>query len=187
VVYSTTIGDSQPTAKSVAVAALPVSVVTQAEIEDVNSDVNDAQVSGKKLGAMYLMTPTTGGSPVLVCATGADADDTWVTFGTDNLVTEIGTRTTPGTWTLTDLTVGKPLIIGVDGQDKVSDFVVRFRVISGSDIGKSIQPGVVFSLGAFIDEWDDKRANPSFVLVPTATSVAIDIHVTNGAVARAYQ
>jgi len=84
--YSTTIGDSQPTAKSVAVAALSVSVVTQAEIEDVDADVNDAQVSGKKLGALYIMTLTSGGSPVLVCATGADADDTWVTFGTTQVV-----------------------------------------------------------------------------------------------------
>lgn len=85
--YSTIIGDSQPTAKSVAVAALPFSVVTQAEIEDVDADVNDAQVSGKKLGAMYLMTLTTGGYPVLIVASGPDTDDVWYTVDVTTRVT----------------------------------------------------------------------------------------------------
>jgi len=80
--YSTTIGDAQPTAKVVAAAALPISVVTQAEIEDVDADVNDAQVSGKKLGACYIMTLTSGGNPILVIATGAAADDDWLAQGT---------------------------------------------------------------------------------------------------------
>ena len=85
--YSTKIGDSQPVAKSVAVAALPVSIVTQAEIEDVDSDVNDYLVSGKKKGALYLMTTTTGSYPVLVCAMGSDADDVWVTVDVTTRVT----------------------------------------------------------------------------------------------------
>lgn len=76
--YSTKIGDSQPVAKVVAVAALPISVVTQAEIEDADADVNDSLVSGKKYGACYVMNETTGNLPVIVVATGTATTDTWV-------------------------------------------------------------------------------------------------------------
>jgi len=75
--YSNKIGDSQPVAKVVAVAALPVSVVTQAEIADIDADVNDADVSGKREGSIYLMKETTGSKLVLVVAAGSAKDDVW--------------------------------------------------------------------------------------------------------------
>ena len=77
--YSTIIGDSQPTAVSCPVAAFPFSLVTQADIEEADSAVNNALVSGKKKGACFLMTTTTGSYPVLVCAMGSTKTSTWVT------------------------------------------------------------------------------------------------------------
>lgn len=85
--YSTIIGDAQPTAVICPAAALPFSIVTQAEIQDVDSAVNNHLVSGKKKGALYLMTTTTGSYPVLVCAMGPDADDDWVTVDVTTRVT----------------------------------------------------------------------------------------------------
>lgn len=85
--YSTIIGDQQPAAAICAAAALPVSVVTQAQIEDVDSPVNNKLISGKKKGALYLMTTTTGSYPVMVCAMGAEASDVWVTVDVTTRVT----------------------------------------------------------------------------------------------------
>jgi hypothetical protein len=76
--YSTKIGDAQPTAVKATVAALPVSVVTAVEVSDAADPVNNTLVSGKKLGACYIMTERTGGLPVLVIATGSDTTSTWV-------------------------------------------------------------------------------------------------------------
>jgi hypothetical protein len=76
--YSTTIGDAQPTAETVTVAALPISVVTQADIADANSAVNNSLLSGKKYGACYIMKETTGELPVIVVATGTATTDAWV-------------------------------------------------------------------------------------------------------------
>jgi hypothetical protein len=75
--YSTKIGDSQPAAVSAVVAALPISVVTQAEIEDANAAVNIALVSGKKDGACYIMKETTGGANVIVVAEGSATTSVW--------------------------------------------------------------------------------------------------------------
>ena len=85
--YSTIIGDAQPAAVSCPAAAFPFSLVTQAEIEDVDSAVNNHLVSGKKKGALYLMTTTTGSYPVLVCAMGSTAASTWVTVDVTTRVT----------------------------------------------------------------------------------------------------
>jgi hypothetical protein len=76
--YSTKIGDSQPDAVAAVAAALPISVVTQAELADADSAVNNALVSGKKYGACYIMNETTGHLPVIVVAVGSDANSSWV-------------------------------------------------------------------------------------------------------------
>jgi nitrogenase molybdenum-iron protein alpha/beta subunit len=75
--YSTRIGDIQPDAVSAVVAALPISVVTQAEIEDATAAVNIALYSGKKDGACYIMKETTGSANVMVIAEGSEATDVW--------------------------------------------------------------------------------------------------------------
>lgn len=75
--YSTKIGDSQPAAVAAVVAALPISVVTQAEIADISSAVNNTLVSGKKDGACYIMKETTGGANVIVVAEGSATNSVW--------------------------------------------------------------------------------------------------------------
>lgn len=73
---SAQIGDSQPVARNAVVSSLPISVVTQAEIEDIDAAVNDALVSGKRLGGTYVITLTAGGTDIVV-AQGVDADSEW--------------------------------------------------------------------------------------------------------------
>jgi len=76
--YSTKIGDAQPTAVTVVVSALPISVVDQADVEDIDSSVNNSLLSGKAYGACYLMKETSGALPVMIVATGTATTDTWV-------------------------------------------------------------------------------------------------------------
>ena len=85
--FSTKIGDSQPTAEAVTVAALPISVVTQAEIADADDPVNNAMLSGKKYGACYIMNETAGNLPVIIVATGTATTDTWVRQDTKAVIT----------------------------------------------------------------------------------------------------
>lgn len=75
--YSTKIGDSQPSAVTVAVASFPLSIVAQADIEDSGSDENNTLVSGKAEGACYLMKETTGSKLVLIVAAGSSTTDVW--------------------------------------------------------------------------------------------------------------
>ena len=91
-------------------------------------------------------------------------------------VTLLETRTTTGTWTITSLVIGKPLYIGGDFRDVTVNTVreVRFRVESGSILGASPITGTG-------SDWEvnstdgTNPTNPSFVLIPTATSVVIEI------------
>ena len=75
--YSIKIGDSQPAAVAAVVAAFPISVVTQAEIANINSAINNTLVSGKKAGACYIMKETTGGAYVMVIAEGSSKNSRW--------------------------------------------------------------------------------------------------------------
>lgn len=75
--FSLTIGDSNKRGNN-KVSAMALSVVPQSEIEDVDSFVN---TRGKKLGACYLMQTTFKKNLLLVCSTGPDQADPWVTFG----------------------------------------------------------------------------------------------------------
>lgn len=74
------IGDSQAVARNAVVASLPISVVTQAELEDATSAVNDTLISGKKYGSTYLVALTAGGFDIAV-ATGVDTTSDWATVG----------------------------------------------------------------------------------------------------------
>lgn len=73
--YSDNIGDSQPTAKKSFVSVLDLPLVTQAELEDKTSAINDRLLSGKKLGAWIGVIPTAGGSDIAVAQGGADVSD----------------------------------------------------------------------------------------------------------------
>ena len=81
----TVIGDKQAVAVQPVVAALPLGVVAQADIADVDNAVNVALYSGKKLGAVYLMINTTGGNFDIIVAKGSAPTDVWerISDGTD--------------------------------------------------------------------------------------------------------
>jgi glucan-binding YG repeat protein len=74
--YSTMSGDKAPTLNSIPVAANPLSVVTEEEIRDLDSPVNNKHVSGKKKGSMYLIEMNDG-SLQLGIASGSRASDEW--------------------------------------------------------------------------------------------------------------
>jgi len=73
----TVIGDTQAKAVQPMVSALPLGIVTQAAIASKTNAVNIALLSGKKLGAAYLMTNTTGDKFDIVVAKGSADVDVW--------------------------------------------------------------------------------------------------------------
>jgi hypothetical protein len=75
--YSTAIGDSQPVAQTVVVSGLPVSLTTAAKLADADDAVNDTNLSGKKMGAMYAYEVKDGVMEVVVAA-GSGTTDNWV-------------------------------------------------------------------------------------------------------------
>lgn len=72
----TVIGDTPGVAVQPLVGSLTLSIVAQADVADIDSAVNDALVSGKKLGATYLMALTAGGTDIIV-AQGAATNSDW--------------------------------------------------------------------------------------------------------------
>lgn len=69
---STIVGDSQAVARHGKVSALPISSVTAAELADVDSFINSALESGKKLGACILVD-----NGDVAIAQGSGATDSW--------------------------------------------------------------------------------------------------------------
>lgn len=82
-----TIGDKQTKAVQPVVAALPLGVVTQAEIAAAADAVNIALYSGKKLGACYAMKNTSGVGYDIVMATGSAPTDTWAKISDGAVIT----------------------------------------------------------------------------------------------------
>lgn len=83
--YSETIGDQQPVAVAPELVALPQSVVLAADLIDINSAINDAQVSGKKAGATVIQN--TAGVYALAVAQGGDTDSTWIIQDVTTIIT----------------------------------------------------------------------------------------------------
>jgi len=79
------IGDTQVKAVQPMVAALVAGIVTQADLENKDNAVNNSLYSGKKLGAIYLCTNTSGGNFDIVVAKGSAPTDVWerISDGTD--------------------------------------------------------------------------------------------------------
>ena len=94
--YSTKIGDSQPAATVCANAALPIPVVTLAELSDSDDPINNSIVSGKKRGAMLQYSPGTGLMEVVV-AVGPATTDKWVRLSPQGASTALTLTTTAGT------------------------------------------------------------------------------------------
>lgn len=95
----------------------------------------------------------------------------------------LGTRETPGTWTLTGVKPGRALIIGARDTSGSTNAYCMFNVLSGSDIGQSPTAGGYFMLGrtnAYI-------SSCSATLKPTSNTVIIRVHLIADMVAYAEQ
>lgn len=133
----------------------------------------------------------TSGVPALAAdATAFIPQNVTAEGGSSGQLSLVGTRTTTGTWTISGLTVGKPLVIGINSKTLVSgvekDFC--FRVLSGSLIGSG-PSNLGFSLGhAWISSGNSSVSSSSCTLVPTSTTVTLSVYSINpGLVAYAYQ
>ena len=118
----TVIGDSPPTQEETVAASLPMSVITAAELIDEDSYVNDANKSGKKLGAMYHIEGTSGSMNIAV-ASGPLQNDPWalisstgITVLTPTVATDISADLTESVASDigTDLTATVAADIGTD-------------------------------------------------------------------------
>jgi hypothetical protein len=83
--YSTTIGDQQPVAVAPALVALPQSVVLAADLIDIDSAINNAQISGKQAGATVIQN--TAGVHALAVAQGGETDSTWLIMDVTTVIT----------------------------------------------------------------------------------------------------
>lgn len=91
----------------------------------------------------------------------------------DQTVSLIGKRSTNGTWTLTGLDVGKPLIIGLYTTQDGEYAIAEYRVTSGSYIGYNNR-----SNGYCILKYstsDNYSSSGSATLVPIAATVVMEV------------
>jgi hypothetical protein len=103
----------------------------------------------------------------------------------NGVASRIGTRTTNGTWTLTGLTVGKPLYLGVRDTDGGDGRYAAFRITSGANIARGTSNTNTFSMGQDAGRAD---ANPGGIsTIPTSTTVSIYFETINGVTVYAYQ
>jgi len=76
----TVIGDSQVQQEDMVAVSMPQSLITEAELLDVDSYVNDTNKSGKKAGGTYYVAFDTDVVDI-VMATGSATDDPWIRLG----------------------------------------------------------------------------------------------------------
>ena len=86
------IGDTQHAAVKPVAAGLLAHIVTQADIEDTTSNLNDTAISGKVAGMAFIMKNTIGDSYSLVIAEGSAAADPWDTIVTGSIPLPIVTQ-----------------------------------------------------------------------------------------------
>jgi hypothetical protein len=96
-----------------------------------------------------------------------------------------GTRTSSGTWTLSGLTVGKPLYLGLRDESGADGRHVKFRVVSGAYIANGSINSVLFSMRASSSE---NSSNPGGVAtIPYSTTVSIYLEFNPDVTVYAYQ
>ena len=98
-------------------------------------------------------------------------------------VSLLSTRSTTGDWTITGLTVGKPLIVLMSRGASATTYA-QLHVLSGAVGGTSPDPSRGFILG----HTSGYAASNTFICVPTENTVTLKInHLVGGATLRAYQ
>lgn len=105
------------------------------------------------------------------------------TAGSDGTVSLKATRTSTGTWSITGCSVNKPLyiIMGNNGGEAQS----KFKITSGSNDGNPSQGGSYFAFGAADSNASQKGI--SAVIIPTSSTVTLDVLYVNQVTIRAYQ
>lgn len=100
---------------------------------------------------------------------------------TTGAVTQRSTKTATGTWTITGLTIGKPLFITFKGSTENKSYAF-FTITSGTDAGGSTE----FALGN--NAGSGWLSAPGTVIIPTATSVTLNVtSFINGTALYAHQ
>ena len=102
-------------------------------------------------------------------------------------VTLKGSRSTIGNWTLSGLTVGKPLYILASNTNTTEDYSYVFlKVLSGAVAGTSAS--TVYARYFFIGCGMENSSTNTFITIPTAATVVIGLTNMQGAMTlRAYQ
>jgi hypothetical protein len=95
-----------------------------------------------------------------------------------------GSRSTTGTWTITGLVIGKPLLVTFSGGAAGNNYF-RYRVLSGSNDGYSASDSYTFEIHQNVTP--DSTPH-STILIPTAATVEIAVVSIGGSgTIRAYQ
>ena len=102
-------------------------------------------------------------------------------------VTLKGSRSTIGNWTLSGLTVGKPLYILASNTNTTEDYSYVFlKVLSGAVAGTSAS--TVYARYFYIGCGMENSSTNTFITIPTAATVVIGLTNMQGAMTlRAYQ
>ncbi len=96
-------------------------------------------------------------------------------------VSHISTRTTTGTWSITGLTIGKPLYIGLTGNVSNSP-QITFKVTSGALMGLTPYGG--WTMRAAVNSVDSTA--PGTVIIPKSTTVTLSLTTMSRGIAYAY-
>jgi len=107
--------------------------------------------------------------------------------GFDGTVTLRSTRSATGTWTITGLTIGKPMIIGVAANNGALPWW-QIRVLSGANMGRSTNTSYPYFGGRTAGPGQDtSNGVPGFILIPAKPNVSIAVQKIQGATIYAYQ
>jgi hypothetical protein len=119
------------------------------------------------------------------------AQTTWSAWETlitnyNGVVSQVGTRTANGTWTITGLVVGRPLYIGIDGNSDSSGTPwAAIKCLSGSDIGRAGYTSSYYRIGASTSY--SSQYSDVFILIPTADTATCEVAELSYCTLRAYQ
>lgn len=99
-------------------------------------------------------------------------------------VEAVGTRSTTGTWTLTGLTIGRPVYLTFTTSSDINT-AVQFNIVSGA--ANASQLASYYSQMGAYNVGDTARANVA-IIIPTSTTVVVEVHsITASMTVLAYQ
>lgn len=131
-----------------------------------------------------LVLPSTAPSADKILQSDGSGNLSFIDTPSSATVSEQSSRSTTGTWTTTGLTSGLPLFITIETPDTSKKPESLFRVTSGTSSGGNTRNSSTrYALNAN-DSAD--RTPPGTVIIPSATSVTIEVDSIDGTL-RCYQ